>query len=136
STLIQHGVLAVSGKAAYFFGPLGLAFTSLAVAADVATLGQTVAEVLASPAVFTNTLSARMSTQVTISRDPNNATFPARATRYEVILTYDQASKVAHKMTGPIEPGQEDPIKVLFDSVPSGGNVSVEVILRTDDGWI
>jgi hypothetical protein len=136
SALIQLGVLAVASKAATFFGPLGLVFTAAAVAADVATLAQTVAEVLASPAVFTNTLSLRMSTRVRIFKDPNNATFPARARRYQVILTYDQASKLAHKMTGPIEAGREASIEVTFDSVPSGGKVSIEVILRTDDDWI
>ncbi|HKB38842.1 MAG TPA: hypothetical protein VKD72_20530, partial [Gemmataceae bacterium] len=136
SLLINLGAVAVASKIPYFFGPLGLAFTSLAVAADVATLAQTVAEVLASPAVFTNTLSLRMSTRVRIFKDPDNATFPARARRYEVILTYDQASKLAHKMTGAIEAGREAPIEVTFDSVPSGGKVSIEVILRSDDDWI
>jgi len=77
-----------------------------------------------------------MSTRVTINKDPDNATFPARARHYEVTLTYDEASKIAHKRTGSISAGRTDPIEVVFDAVPSGGNVSVEVILRTDDDWI
>jgi hypothetical protein len=136
AVLIQLGVLAVASKAAYFFGPLGLAFTSAAVAADVATLAQTVAEVLSSPAVFTNTLSLRMKTTITIFKDPDNSTFPARARFYEVTLTYDQASKVAHKRRNPVPPSSADPIVVEFDPVPSGGNVSVEVVLLDTDDTI
>lgn len=133
---IAIGLVFISNRLGDLTGPLGMAFKAAAVAADVATLGQTVAEVLASPAVFSNTLSLQMQTRVTINKDPDNATFPARARHYEVTLTYDEASKVAHKRTGTVEAGRADPIEVVFDAVPSGGNVSVEVVLRTDDDWI
>jgi hypothetical protein len=133
---IQIGLVFISNRVGDIALPLSWAFKAAALAADAATLAQTIAEVLASPAVFTNTLSLQMRTRVTIVKDPRNATFPARARHYEVTLTYDQASKVAHKMTGTIEAGREEEIEVVFDAVPSGGNVSVEVILRSDDDWI
>jgi hypothetical protein len=136
AVLVQLAVLSVASKAATFFGPLGLAFTGAAVAADVATLAQTVAEVLSSPALFTNTLSLRMTTTITILKDPDNSTFPARAKLYEVTLTYDEASKVAHKRSNSITPNSADPIVVTFDAVPSGGKVSVEVLLLDTDGTI
>ena len=63
---------------------------------------------------------------MTVDHDPNDFQFPATARNYEVILTYDGASKVAHKQTGTIEPGRTDPLVVVFDGVPSGGMVTVE----------
>src|SRR5262245_17562513 len=39
-------------------------------------------------------------------------------------------------MTGLVESGRTDPIDVTFNAVPSGGNVSIEVVLRSEDGWI
>ena len=128
------GLLQAASKLVVLTGPLGLAMWGASIGAQVSTLAHTVSEVLGNPAIFTNTLSLRMSTMVTIFHDPDNAVFPARARRYEVTLTYDTASKTAHKMTGAIAAGQADPIEVTFDSVPSGGSVSVEVVLTAEDG--
>lgn len=116
--------------------PLGIAFRLIAVAADLASIGQSVGEVLANPAIFINQLTLTMTTTVTIDHDPDDFQFPATARNYEVILTYDGASKVAHKQTGTIEPGRTDPLVVVFDGVPSGGMVTVDVYLTTDDGYI
>ena len=86
-----------------------LIFRAIAVVADVAMIAQTVGEVLASPALFINQLSLTQTTTVTISHDMNDFQFPATARKYEVTLTYDSASKVAHKQCGTIEPGRIDP---------------------------
>lgn len=117
-------------------GPIGLALRLVAIAADVATIAQSVGEVLANPAIFHNTLSLTMTTTVTISHDPNDFQFPAEARNYEVTLTYDSASKVAHKQKGTIEPGRTEPIVVTFDDVPSGGMVTADVYLTTESGCI
>src|SRR5262245_47744234 len=130
------GIAFLVGRTADFAGPIGLAFKALAVGSALSNIIQSVAEVLASPAIFTNTLSVQMTTRITIEKDPDNSTFPTRARRYEVTLTYDQASKLAHKMSGTIESGRRDPIVVTFDAVPSGGMVTIDVILKTDDDWI
>lgn len=117
-------------------GPIGLAMRAVAVAADVATIGQSVFEVLANPALFTNQLTLTMTTTVTISHDPNDFQFPATARNYIVTLTYDSASKVAHKQTGTIEPGRTAPIAVTFNDVPSGGMVTVDIYLTNEAGCI
>lgn len=119
-----------------FTGPLGLAFRLIAVAADVATIGQSVGEVLANPALFRNELTLTMNTTVIINRDPADFEFPATARQYEVTLSYDSASKVTFKQTGTIEPGRADPIAVVFDGVPSGGMVTVDVFLTSDSGCV
>lgn len=136
SLYIAIGLVFISNKLGDLTGPIGMAFKAAALAADVATLGQTVAEVLSSPAVFTNTLSLTMKTTVTVFKDPDNSTFPARARRCEVTLTYDEASKVAYKRNIALTPSSADPIVVEFDGVPSGGNVSVDVLLLDADDTI
>jgi hypothetical protein len=104
--------------------------------ATAAELVQTVTEVLGSPALFTNKLSLVMRTTVRIEKDPDNFQFPARARHYAVTLIYDEASSVAHKLEGAIAPGRVDPIDVVFDGVPSGGKVTVDVVLTTAEGYI
>ncbi|MDX2167714.1 MAG: hypothetical protein SF182_11645 [Deltaproteobacteria bacterium] len=127
---------AVVANVVEFAGPLGVIFRLIAVAADVATIAETVVEVLASPALFTNQLTLTMNTMVIINHDPDDFQFPATARNYEVRLTYDSASKVAHKQTGTIEPGRGAPIEVTFDGVPSGGNVTVDIYLTSASGCI
>jgi hypothetical protein len=134
--LITVGVLTATSQISLAMGRSAFAYKAISVASDAATLAQTVAEVLASPAIFTNTLSLQMKTRVIVSSDPDKLTFPDRARHYEVRLTYDKASKVVHKITGTVAIGQAEPIDVTFDAVPSGGTVSVEVILTAADDTI
>ncbi len=108
----------------------------LAAAATAVEIIETVSEVLASPALFTNTLSLVMTTTVRVEHDPNDFRFPARARHYEVTLVYDEASKVAHKLSGVVEADRVDPIAVVFEKVPSGGKVTVDVVLTTAEGYI
>lgn len=127
---------AVAANVVEFTGPLGVIFRLIAVAADVATIGETVGEVLANPALFSNQLTLAQSTTVTISHDPNDFQFPATARYYEVTLVYDAVSALAYKQSGSIEPGRAAPIAVAFDGVPSGGNVTVDVYLTTESGCV
>jgi len=117
-------------------GPVGLALRLVSIAADAAAIAESVVEVLASPAIFINQLCLTMTTTVTIKPDPLDFRFPATARNYEVTLTYDSASKVAHKQTGTLEVGQSDPIVVVFDNVPSGGMVTVDVYLTTETNCV
>lgn len=135
AVLVEITAQAVTGNLVEFAGPLGAIFRAVAVAADVATIAESVGEVLTNPAVFINQLTLTMTTTVTVKRDPSDFQFPATARNYEVVLTYDSASKVAHKRTGTIEPGSKE-FKVMFDDVPSGGMVTVDVYLTTDTGCI
>lgn len=136
AVLVEITAQAVTGSLVEFAGPLGAIFRAIAVAADVATIAESVGEVLTNPALFINQLTLTMTTTVTINRDPNDFQFPATARTFEVILTYDSASKVAHKQVGTIEPGRTEPLVVVFDDVPSGGMVTVDVYLTTDTGCI
>ena len=107
--LVELGVAVIAGQAIDCMGPIALFFRAIAVLADVAMIAQTVGEVLASPALFINELCLTQTTTVTISHDKDDFQFPATARKYEVTLTYDSASKVAHKQCGTIEPGRIDP---------------------------
>jgi hypothetical protein len=101
-----------------------------------AELIQTVIEVFASPPLFDNTLSLVMDTTVRIVHDPDDFRFPARARHYEITLVYDEASKVAHQQSGAVEADRVDPIEWVFHGVPSGGRVTVDVVLTTEEGYI
>jgi hypothetical protein len=134
--LVELGVAVIAGQAIDCTGPIALIFRAIAVVADVAMIAQTVGEVLASPALFINELCLTQTTTVTISKDPKDFQFPSTARMYEVTLTYDTASKVAHRQCGMIEPGRTEPIVAVFNDVPSGGMVTVDVYLTTDSGCI
>src|SRR5215470_12940433 len=134
--LVELGIVVVSGQTVDLLGPLALIFRAVAVLADVAMIAQTVGEVLASPALFINALNLTQTTTVTISHDKDDFQFPATARKYEVILTYDTASTVAHKQCGTIEPGRTADIVAVFEGVPSGGMVTVDVYLTTEAGCI
>ncbi len=117
-------------------GPFGLAFKLIAIGANLAALAESVAESLASPAIFINTICLTQTTTVTVNHDPNDFRFPATARNYEIILTYD-GSSVIRKRTGTISAeGVPDPIVESFDNVPSGGMVTVDVYLTTDANCI
>ena len=106
----------------------------ISVLADLALIGTTLGEVLASPAIFANTISLTMDTTVIIHKDPNDFQFPARARTFWVTATY--SGKLTREMTGTIEQGRVDPIEVIFTGVPSGGTLKIEVLLSTADGFI
>lgn len=136
AVLVDLGLEAVTGSIVDCCGPVGIAFWIIAAASDLATIGESVGEVLANPAIFINELNLSQTTTITINHDPNDFQFPATARNYEVTLTYDSVSKVAHKQTGTIEPGRADPIVVAFNDVPSGGMVTVDIYLTTESGCI
>jgi hypothetical protein len=86
------------------------------------------------PALFYNDITLTMDTTVTVSHDPNDFPFPARARSYAVIAHYNQA--VTRFARGAVEPGRVDPIVVSFTGVPSGGMVKIDVWLMADDGTL
>jgi hypothetical protein len=122
---------AASGVVAMFLGP-----QILSNAATLAELIQSLAEVLISPALFTNQLTFQQTTTVMIEKDPENFQFPARARHYAVTLIYDESSANSYRQKGDIAPGRVDPIEVVFEKVPSGGRVWVDVVLTTEEDYI
>jgi hypothetical protein len=134
---IAQGIAIKTGVAAgVSLVPLAWVVKLLSAGAVAAEIAQTIGEVVTNPALFTNTLSLVMTTTVRIEHDPMDFRFPARARKYSVTLTYDEASKLAHKQEGAIEPDRVKPIDVVFNQVPSGGKVTVDIVLTTDEGYI
>jgi hypothetical protein len=99
-------------------GPLGVAFRVMAAGANVASLSGSISEVLACPAIFTNTVRLTQTTTVTLHHDPDDFQFPATARHYKVVLEYDDASSVTFVATGSISPPQSDPIVVSSTTYP------------------
>jgi len=116
-------------------GPIGMIFKGIAIAANLAAIAESVGESLASPALFINTICLTQTTTVTVDHDPDDFQFPATSRAYRIILTYD-GSSVVYQKDGTLSPGRVDPIVEIFDGVPSGGMVTVDVYLITDDGCI
>ncbi len=71
--LVTIALTQIASRIGDIAGPIGIAFKAAAFLADVATIAQSVAEVLFSPAIFTNTLSVQIRTTVTIKKDPDPA---------------------------------------------------------------
>ncbi len=119
---------------------VGWALRALSVAGTLATLGQTIGEVLSNPAIFTNTISLTMTTTVTIFpdptglEDPSKAKFPDVASYYIVTLTYD--GKVSRTRQGFLPTTRSDPIVETFAGVPSGGTVTVDVAFYSQNNWL
>lgn len=105
---------------------LGTALWALSTLADMATIAETVAEVLSSSAIDTSTISLSMATTVQISRDPNDFQFPATAQKYKVTANFGSGIPPT-TFNGTVSMGQVDPIKVVLSNQPSGGNVTVDV---------
>ena len=115
---------------------VGIAFIVMTLAADVATLVETSVEVGKNPALSLDVISLTLCTTIVIKKDPDDFRFPLTATRYEVTLTYDQNSKQARIMKGDVQANRVDDIVVEFKSVPSGGSVTIEVVLFSDNDCI
>lgn len=114
---------------------VGQALWALSEAADVATLGETLIEVLTCRAVQTNVISLTMTSTVRISRDPEDFQFPASARTFVVNAYYD-GGKTPRIETGTITQGQVDPIDIVFANVPSGGNVRFEAFFLSAAGCL
>lgn len=113
---------------------VGVVLKAIGIAASVAALAQTLSETLMNPALFYNDITLTMDTTVTISHDPHDFQFPAQARHYSLTATYDKA--VSRIATGAVEPGRVDPLVVSFTGVPSGGMVTIDVVLTADDGTL
>jgi len=113
---------------------VGWAVKALSIGATVSQIGQTVGEVQASPAIFDNTLSAPMNTQVTIKHDPKDTHFPLVARKYVVRALYGK--KTTRYYCGKLTGTTSADIVVNFTNVPEGGTVQIETWFLSDDDWI
>lgn len=116
---------------------VGWALKGLEILAAIVAIAVSIGEVLASKALTYNDVTLSLDIQVTIEHDPDDFRFPPEADVYEVTATL--AKSLVYKTSGTIEPpgGQRtDPIVATINNVPSGGKVTIDVVLKSSDGWI
>ncbi len=116
---------------------VGWIFKGLEIAATLAAIAVAVGEVLSSEALTINDVSLSFDMQVTIEHDADDVRFPPEADTYEVTATL--AKSVVYKTSGAITPpgGQRtEPIVATIANVPAGGDVTIDVVLKSADGWI
>lgn len=125
------------GQAAAAVPIVGWIFKGLEITAALAAIAVAVGEVCASKALTTNDITLALNIQVTIDPDPQDPRFPPEADIYEVRATL--AKSLVYKTSGTIEPpgGQRKaPIVATIPNVPSGGMVTIDVVLKSANGWI
>jgi len=125
------------GQAVVAVPIVGWIFKIAEIAATLAAIAVAIGEVLSSQALTDNSITLSLDMQVTIEHDADDFRFPPEADTYEVTATL--AKTLVYKASGPIVPpgGQRTaPIVATIENVPSGGTVTIDVVLKSADGWI
>jgi hypothetical protein len=134
---VQYLAIQDIGQAAAAVPIVGWIFKIAEIAATLAAIAVTVGEVLASQALTTNDITIGFDAQVDIEHDPNDFRFPPEADTYVVTITLSKT--VVYTATGAIDPpgGQRtDPIPVTLKNIPSGGSLTIDVVLQSAGGSI
>ncbi len=124
----------------------GLTLRLISIAIYALTIGQTVIEVVACPAVTTVNFKRSCVATLTLTPDPahgeagnpNTAVWPAVADHYEVLLTY-KTSGTTLSTTGKMQPTTNgDPITVTFNNVAAGAQVLIQIQANfySSTGWL
>jgi len=113
---------------------VGAIFKVLEIYAALAAIAVTIGEVLASQALTENDITLSFDVALTIEHDPDDFRFPPEADSYDVVVSLDKS--VSFTASGTIQPGATAPLAVTLANIPSGGELSVEVVLKSSDGWI
>jgi hypothetical protein len=124
----------------------GLTLRLISIAIYALTIGQTVIEVVACPAVTTVNFKRSCVATLTLTPDPahgeagkpNTAVWPAVADHYQVLLTY-KTSGTTLSTTGKMQPTTNgDPITVTFNNVAAGAQVFIQVQANfySSTGWL
>jgi len=123
----------------------GWALKVASVAADLASLAATTIECNASPATYKLQVQQTMDLTVTVKPDPRHGTekqdpiWPMVASHYVITLKYPKNGKFEGGTTfvksGPMPQGKE-PIIVVFDKVPAGGQISMVANVYTSTDWL
>lgn len=111
---------------------LGAVFKVLEIYATLAAIAVCIGEVLASQALTENDITLSFDVNLTIK--PEDFRFPPEADSYDVVVSLDKS--VSFTASGSIDPGTTSPIPVALQNIPSGGQLSVEVVLKSSNGWI
>jgi len=134
---VQYLAIKSIGNAVVAVPIVGWILKGLEIAAALAAIAVTIGEVLSSKALTYNDITLSLDIQVTIEHDPEGFSFPPEADMYEVTATLNKVPPF--KVSGMIEPpdGQRTaPIVVTIANVPSGGTVTIDVVLKSTTGWI
>jgi len=115
--------------------PVGWIAAAVSITMTVLSLASTTSDVLQSPPVYANTLSYSMTISITLLPDINDPTFPEVATNYTVIARFTNGTTV-QRFDGNVAPNTKTLDPVVFNNVPAGGTMTVQVIFFSSDGWI
>ncbi|MEO8604284.1 MAG: hypothetical protein ABI629_17045 [bacterium] len=113
---------------------VGTILKVMEIAATLAAIAETVVEVLGSQALTENDITLSFDMALTIEHDPDDFRFPLEADAYEVTVSVDKS--VTFPASGAISAGMTAPLAVTLQNIPSGGRLSVEVVLKNSMGWI
>lgn len=123
---------------------VGQVMWALSTIGDVAAIAESLAEVLANPALKTYTLSFTLPTTVRVSHDPDDSQFPATATHYTVSANYGSGATPA-VTKGTINTGTVGPIDVpiqvdigngVLRDPASGGTVTIDIEFYSSQGCV
>lgn len=117
---------------------VGQIIQALNVAGTLAEIAETAADALLSPWVIPDTLQTQMNVDVTVNKPTNDFQFPASATQIKIIAT--PSNSIPQIFSGALAelfPGypQVSSLNTTF-TLPSGGNVKIDVTLTADNGWV
>lgn len=121
----------------------GWAAEALNIALTLGALGESAGEVIASPATYTITVVRKLQVTATVSPDPlhgaagNPPIWPASATHYKAVLQYKNGSAMTITGALPVEQADRaDPVTVVFDDVPSGGQFQITFSVYSNTDWL
>ncbi|HYF77309.1 MAG TPA: hypothetical protein VD973_09265 [Symbiobacteriaceae bacterium] len=125
------------------FGPVGWVFRLLALGMNVEEMAVTTGEVLSSPACITVKVSRAIDVAVTMHPDPRHgeagnpktAVWPAVAKQYTATLQYKNGTNQQLKGELPATTSNQ-PLPLLFQDVPAGGQFRILVGLYSGNGWL
>ncbi len=132
---VQYLAIQGSEQAVTAVPIVGAIFKVMEIAGTLAAIGLSVGEILSSQALTENDITLSFDVELTIDHDPSDFRFPPEADAYEVTLSLDKS--VTLISSGSIDPpGSAAPLVVKLENIPSGGQLSVQVVLKSSDGWI
>jgi hypothetical protein len=115
---------------------IGLVLSIVALAGDVATLAEELAETIVSPWVIENEVNLIYPATITISHDPRASGFPVEAASWRLEALIDGASML-DPITGTInEDGhiRSEPLALQVEAPFGGANIAWSVVLLDKDG--
>lgn len=137
--LIEWAIEVSAAEEALEWVPIvGQIIEAINVAGTLAEIAETAADALLSPWVIPDTLLTQMNVDVTVNKPANDFQFPASATQIKIIAT--PSNSIPQIFSGALAdlfPGypQVPSLQTTF-TLPSGGNIKIDVTFTDDSGWV